>query len=126
MINKLDIDGIHLDVDEKMRAYVEQKVGHLDKYLPKSARESAHAEVMLKDAKTGKDKATCEVNLYLPKEIINVQGSAVNIYVAIDLVEAKLQHRIEKYKQLHDSGRIKRHLANKFRKKAARKASEQV
>ena len=47
MIEKLDIEGIHMTVDENIRRYVIQKIGQLDKYLPKKARESAHVEVML-------------------------------------------------------------------------------
>jgi ribosome-associated translation inhibitor RaiA len=61
----------------------------------------------------------CEVTLYLPKETINVKESTINIYAAIDIVEAKLKHRIQKYKELHESPKLSRHLMGKLRKKAA-------
>ena len=121
MIEKLDIEGIHMEVDENVHKYVIRKIGRLDKYLPKQAKQSAHAEVMLKSTEAKGNRCTCEVTLYLPRETINVKESTVNIFAAIDIVEAKLKHQIEKYKELHDSGKLKRHLAARFRKKAAQK-----
>jgi putative sigma-54 modulation protein len=119
MIEKIEIEGIHLEVDDNMRRYVLRKIGRLDKYLPKHAKESAHAEVMLKNTDDKTNHATCEVTLFLPKETINVHESTINIYAAIDIVEAKLKHRIQKYKDLHTSVKFSRHLIGKFRKKAA-------
>jgi ribosomal subunit interface protein len=119
MIEKIEIEGIHMEVDDNMRRYVLRKIGHLDKYLPKRAKESAHAEVMLKTTDDKINHTTCEVTLYLPKETINVKESTINIYAAIDIVEAKLKHQIQKYKELHESAKLSRHLIAKFRKKAA-------
>lgn len=119
MIEKIEIEGIHMEVDANVRRYVLKKIAKLDKYMPKSAKESAHAEVMLKTTKKRGNCCTCEVTLYLPKETINVQESTVNIFAAIDIVEAKLKNLIEKYKELHSSAKLKRHLVDKIRKKAA-------
>jgi ribosomal subunit interface protein len=96
-----------------------KKIGHLDKYLPKKARLSAHAEVQLKESKAkDKNRCTCEVTLYLPKETINVKESTVNLYAAIDIVETKLKQRVQKYKDKHDSGRIHRRLIRKFKRQS--------
>jgi ribosomal subunit interface protein len=91
----------------------------LDKYLPKKARLSAHAEVMLKEGKSkDKNQCTCEVTLYLPKETINIKESTVNLYAAIDIVETKLKQRVQKYKEKHDSARIHRRLVAKFKRRS--------
>ena len=119
MIEKIEIEGVHMDVDDNVRKYVLRKIGRLDKYLPKSAKESAHAEVKLKNTDSKTNHSTCEVTLFLPKETINVQESTISIFAAIDIVEAKLKHQIEKYKQLHASSKLTRHLVGRFRKKAA-------
>jgi ribosomal subunit interface protein len=117
MIQKLEIQGIHLDVDENTYKYVTRKIGHLDKYLSKKSRESAHAEIQLKEDKNkNNNHCTCEVTLYLPKEIINVKESTVNLYAAIDIVETKLKLRVQKYKDLHDNGKLHRRLVAKFRR----------
>ncbi len=121
MIEKIEIEGVHMEVDDNIRRYVLKKIAKLDKYLPKQAKESAHAEVILKSKESKGNRSTCEVTLFLPKETINVKESTQNIYAAIDIVEAKLKHQIEKYKELHASYKLRRHLVAKFRKKAAQK-----
>jgi ribosomal subunit interface protein len=119
MIEKIEIDGIHMEVDENTRRYVMRKIGRLDKYLPKNAKESAHAEVMLKNKTDKKNKYSCEVTIYLPKETINVSESTISIFAAIDIVESKLHHQIQKYKDLHSNSRLSRHRLGRLRKKAA-------
>ena len=118
MIENIDVEGVHLEVDESTKKYVTKKIGHLDKYLPKHARESARAEVILKDSKSKTNNYICEVNLHLPKEIINVKEATTNIIASIDIVETKLKHRIEKYKDFHGSVKHTRHIIEKLRKKA--------
>lgn len=121
MMQKLEIQGVHLSVDENTHKYVERKIGHLDKYLPKAAKESAHAEVLLKEAKAKhKNNCTCEVTLYLPKETINVKETTINMYAAIDIVETKLKQKIQKYKDLHHNAKLHRRLAAKFRRRSLR------
>lgn len=118
MINRLDINQVHTTADEALQKYLRRKIGHLDRYLPRHARESAHAEIKLKESKA-KDKkgSTCEVTLHLPHEVINVSETTVNMYAAIDIVEMKLRQRIVKYKELHATGTLRRRLAMRFRRK---------
>jgi putative sigma-54 modulation protein len=118
MIEKLDIEGIHLNVDENIRRYVIKKLGQLDKYLPKKTKESAQMEVYIKSTQP-KNQFTCEVRLHLPKETINIEESTVNIYAAIDIVEVKLKSQIEKYKEKHDTAKLIRRYSFRFGKKTA-------
>lgn len=117
MIEKLDIEGVHLTIDDNVRKYVNRKIGHLDKYMPKHARKSVRAEVLLKNTSSKKNHSGCEVIIHLPKETIRVQESTTNIFAAIDIVEAKLHNRILKYKDLHTNPKLARHLINRIRKK---------
>lgn len=119
MINKLDITGVHADLDAKIQKYTRLKIGKLDKFLPKHARESAHAEIFLKERKIKtKKECTCEVVLYLPKETLRVQETTMNMYAAVDIVEAKLKNMLKKYKETHSSLRIHRRVIAKFRRSA--------
>lgn len=119
MFTKFEISGIHLSVDDDLRKYATRKIGNLDKYLPRASRASAHAEVFLKVGKA-KDKqaATCEVTLHLPHETVNVQETTLNLYAAIDIVEEKLKHQLQKYKELHASGKLNRKLFARFSRRA--------
>jgi len=119
MIERLDISGVHLRVDDDLRKYVYKKIGHLDHYIPKHSRLSAHAEVKLKEAKAkDKKECTCEVVLYLPHEVISVEESTVNMYAAVDIVEAKLKSQLSKYKDLHANPRLHRRLLLRLRRAA--------
>lgn len=117
MIQKLELSGVHVDLDEKIKKYTRLKIGKLDKYMPKHARESAHAEVFLKERKIKtKKECSCEVVLHLPKETIRVEETTMNMFAAVDIVEAKLKNLLKKYKETHSSLRIHRRVLAKFRR----------
>jgi putative sigma-54 modulation protein len=111
MLQKFEMRGVHMSLDDNIRKYVTRKIGRLDKYLPRSSRASAHAEVQLKEGKTtDQNHCTCEVTMYLPKETIVVKESTLNMYAAVDIVEAKLKQQLRKYKDLHHGGARQRRL----------------
>ena len=118
MIQKLEINGVHLKIDEDLRKYVTKKIGHLDRYIPRHARESAHAEVFLKEEKKSKGNKhnTCEVILRLPKDTLTTKESTMNIYAAIDIVEAKLKNQLKKYKETHTNLRLHRRMLQRLKR----------
>lgn len=119
MLQRLEINGIHLDVDENLNKYITRKIGRMDKYLPKSCKESAHAEVRLKETTKGTKKTcTCEVTMHIPGDNIVVSESTINMFAAVDIVESKLKNQIIKFREQHTDGKHKRHLFARFRKKA--------
>lgn len=118
MIKKLEISGVHTKADSDLKKYVEKKIGKLDRYLPRRARESAHAEVMLKESKAkNKKQCTCEVVLYLPQETITTKEATLNMYAAVDIVEAKLKNQLKKYKEKHDTTKIHRRVLARLRRR---------
>lgn len=116
MIEGLDISGVHMEVGGDLKKYVVRKIGRLDRFIPRAARESVHTEVKLKEGKAkDKNERTCEVIMHLPHETITVKESTINIYAAIDIVEAKLHHQLKKYKDLHTSPRLHQRLMSRFK-----------
>lgn len=114
MINRMEIKGVHFEIDEKLHKYVERKLGGLDRFLSRHSRESAHLEVTLKELKQkGAKKLCCDVALHLPHENIVIKESTINIYAAIDIAEAKLKMQLKKYKELHERNRVVRRLLNR-------------
>lgn len=116
MIQKMEISGVHSEVSDDLQKYVQKKIGKLDKYMPRHARESAHAEVKLIVAKS-KDKRqnTCEVVLHVPNEVITTKETTMNMFASIDIVETKLKNQLKKYKETHSSLKIRRRLLSKVR-----------
>jgi len=109
MITSIEISGIGYDLDETTKKYVNKKIGRLDRYLPKSARISARAEVKLREVnRSHGNKYEAEVVVSIPDKVLTAKDSTVNMLAAIDIVEAKLVNQLRKYKQtsiLHLKGR---------------------
>jgi ribosomal subunit interface protein len=117
MIQRFDISGVHVHVDDDLRKYVTKKIGHLDRYILRRSRPSVHGEVKLKEAKAkDKNECTCEVILHLPHETLTVSESTINMYAAVDIVETKLKNQLKKYKDLHDNPRLHRRLLTRFQR----------
>ncbi len=120
MIQKIEIIAIHTEVNDDLRKYVNKKIGKLDIYMSKHSRLSAHAEIRLKEA-NAKDKkqSTCEVVLHLPHEVITTKETTVNMFAAVDIVEAKLKNQLKKYKEKHDSSKLRRHVMARIRRNSS-------
>ena len=96
---KLHIHNIKTPIKDDLDKYVTRKIGKLDKYIPRSSRSNAHAEVFLKEFKVKtKKQCTCEVILHLPGHEIATSETTLNIFAAVDIVEAKLKNQLRKYK----------------------------
>lgn len=121
MLDRIEITGLHMDVSDDLRKYVTKKISKLEKYMPKKARESAHAVVKLKTSNNkGKKQYTCEVILTLPKDLITTRETTLNIFAAVDIVETKLKNQLRRYKSQHSVLRgHTRHLIDKFRSQSS-------
>ena len=118
MIERLEIDGVHMDVGDDLRKYVNKKIGGLEKYVPKHARKSLHVEVKLKEGKIkAKEERTCEVIVHLPNEVLTVSETTINIFAAVDIVEEKLKKLLHKYKEMHASPKLRQRLLARLRRK---------
>lgn len=117
MIERLEITGVHMEIPKKLHEYAIKKIGRLDRYAPRAARPAAHAEIFLKERQLkARKECTCEVVLRLPGETLTAKETTVNIYAAIDIVEAKLRNRVKKYKETHDAAGITRRLLGRMKR----------
>jgi ribosomal subunit interface protein len=120
MLQKFEVQGVHMTIDDSLKRYTNRKIGNLDRYLSKHDRESAHATVTLKETKSKHDDhCVCEVVMHLPHQQIIINETAMNMYAAIDIVEAKLKQQIKKYKDKHENGGARRHVFARFRRREA-------
>lgn len=102
MIQSIAITGVRCSVDTQTEKYVRQKIGRLDRFLPRHARKSASAEVVLKEVnRANGNKYEAEVLLHVPDRDIAAKDSTVNMLAAVDIVEAKLAAQLRKYKDQH-------------------------
>lgn len=99
MINLITITGVKYDTDDGTKKYIIRKIGRLDRYIPRHARKTASAEVVLRfvDRAHG-NKYEAEVIMHVPGKTLTAKDSTVNMLAAIDIVEAKLAAQLHKYK----------------------------
>lgn len=127
MIEKFEIQGVHANVNEKLKTYTTKKIGGLDRYISKHSRESAKVEVYLKELNSKiKNRSVCEVAVHLPQQTIVVKEAAINMYAAIDIVEAKLKKQLQKYKDMHGNGKTHRHIFARFSRRQRPQLSEEI
>jgi len=101
---KITVEGVHTDVSDDLEKYVVKKIGKLDKYISRSARNSAHAQIFLKEFSIkNKKQCACEVVMHLPHEEFATKETTMNIFAAVDIVEAKLKNHLRKYKDTHSA-----------------------
>lgn len=123
MINAISITGVKFDLDETTKKYVIKKIGRLDRYLPRHARKSAKAEVLLKEVnKAHGNKYEAEVILYVPNKQLMAKDSTVNVLAALDIVEAKLAAQLHKYRETHIQHIAQRGVLARFKRSYARGA----
>jgi ribosomal subunit interface protein len=122
MIQKLEIHGVHVEVDPSLKKYITKKIGNLYRCIPKNERESAHAEVFLKTTKEkGSRRNLCEVTLRVPHQTIVIQEYAQNMFAAVDIAEEKLKQQLTKHKERTTGGSMRRRVFQRF---GRRKQSE--
>jgi putative sigma-54 modulation protein len=102
---KLQISGKNnVKVSETMRAYVEKKVGKLDRYLP--TLDEGKVEISQENTKLPQQRFTVQVTLDSRGVLIRAQEKSKDMRAAIDKVADVLSKRIERYKgKLYDKGR---------------------
>ncbi len=119
MINNITINGLHTEVTDELKKYINKKIGKLDRYLPVHARKSVQVDVKLKERKIkAHTECMAEVIMRLPKETITSKETTVNLFAAIDVSEEKLKNQIKKYKAKHGPGRIHQRVLARLKRRS--------
>ncbi|MCA9323929.1 ribosome-associated translation inhibitor RaiA [Candidatus Saccharibacteria bacterium] len=102
MIENIAITGIKADITKDLEKYIQKKIGKLDRRVKRNQRDEVRADVKLNEAmsKTGK-KCTCEVILHVPGARLTAVETTMNMFAAVDIVEAKLKNQLKKHKEKH-------------------------
>ncbi len=124
MINQISITGVRYDVDEATKKYVIKKISRLDRYIPRHARKTASAEVLLKEVNRAHgNKYEAEVIVRVPNKTMTAKDSTVNMLAALDIVEAKLAAQLHKYKSTTKNHTGRHAMLSRFKRSYAREAA---
>ncbi len=98
---QLTVSGDNYELTDNIKQYVEDKIGRLEKYLPKAARDGVQGKVTLILDESGREDNQCICEAIIPVKgtIIQAREATLNMFAAVDIVEAKLKAQIHKYKE---------------------------
>jgi putative sigma-54 modulation protein len=106
----LQISGRDYELDDKIREYVDRKIGSLDKYLAKRSVISGDV-ILIRDVSNREDNMfVCEAIIEVPGDRLQATEATVNMFAAIDIVEQKLKAQILKFKEKHEPAKNKRRM----------------
>ena len=93
---EITVGGRKVEISRSLRSAVEEKVGKLGRFLEGMER----ADVIFTEERNPRisEKEVCEVTLHGHGHVVRAHAAASDAVVALDLVVAKLTHRLEKLK----------------------------
>lgn len=121
MLKTTTISGIGYQVDEETRKYAMNKIGKLDRFLPRHARRTATAGVRIKQRDgSGGIKYEIEVQLEVPEKTLIAKTDGLHMFTMIDDAESKLTTQLRKYKQSRLAHVGRRGVLSRFKRSYAR------
>ena len=97
---KIKIKATKLDLTEEIKDYVQEKMDMLERYLGNITPTNCDVEVAVAVGDQNKGKIyRCEVNLFVPGELLRVEKTEKELFKAIDKVKDHMQRSIKRYKE---------------------------
>jgi putative sigma-54 modulation protein len=109
----LTVKGRNLVLTETIGAYAEEKMGKLGKYLTDGSR--CEVELWTEKNPSIADSQVVEATIFTKGPVIRAREASPDIYASIDLVFAKLERQVKKYRgklASHNQGAHKEILAS--------------
>lgn len=93
---QLVLKGKNFVISDRIREYVEKKIGKLDRYLPDI--NEARVEITQEKTKSVKDRNIVQVTLRANGTILRAEERSEAIYASIDAAADKIHRQIVRYK----------------------------
>lgn len=100
---ELQVSGNNYELNDKIVEYANEKIGDLEKYLPRAKRNGVRGTVTLTLDQSGREdnQCICETKIPVKGAVFEAREATINMFAAVDIVEAKLKSQILKYKAKH-------------------------
>jgi putative sigma-54 modulation protein len=92
----LVIQSHNVELTEKLKLYVEKKIGRLERYLPDI--DDVKVELREEKARSSSDRQIVQVTLRSRRTILRAEERTADIHASIDAVSDKLERRIRRFK----------------------------
>jgi putative sigma-54 modulation protein len=90
------VKGKNIDIPEPLHAYVEKKLGKLDRHFEKIT--AMTVELSSEPKKSSNDRQVVEVTMQVNGQILRAEEASQDMFAAVDAVVDKLERIIERYK----------------------------
>lgn len=101
---KVVVNTKNMDLNDKLRDYVEKKVGKLDRYL--DILEEAKVDLTFaQTARSAHDRQVAQITIRGKGVVLRAEDRTEDIYASVDQVLDKLTRQIERYKGRRWRGR---------------------
>lgn len=101
---QLIIQGKNIEVTDRLREYVEKKVGRLDRYM--SNITEARVELSTESARSAEHRQVAQLTLRARGKILRAEERTDDIFTSIDTMINKIHRQIARYKgKRRDRGR---------------------
>jgi len=93
---QLIIQGKNIEVTDRLREYIEKKVGKLDRYLPSITE--ARMELSVESAKSAKDRQVAQLTVRSKGTFLRAEERSADMFTSIDAIVDKMYRQIVRYK----------------------------
>ncbi|MFC2029292.1 ribosome hibernation-promoting factor, HPF/YfiA family [Chloroflexota bacterium] len=93
---ELTIKGRNVEVTDRLRDYVENKMGRLDRYLPTIS--GVWVDLSTEGARAAHDRQVCQVTVRSDGVILRAEERSDDMFTAIDAVQDKMYRQIARFK----------------------------
>jgi putative sigma-54 modulation protein len=92
---QLVIQGKNIELTDWLKAYVQKKMGKLDRYLP---IDEVHVELSVENTRSAEHRQVVQVTLRANGTILRAEERSADMFASVDAVAEKIVRRIERYK----------------------------
>jgi len=92
----LTVQGKNMQVTDRLRDYVESKVGRLDRYL--STITEARVDLATEKTKSSGDRHVAQLTVRTKGVLLRSEERSGDIFTSVDMVMEKMKRQIDRYK----------------------------
>lgn len=97
---KIQVKGRHIVVTDPLRAYAEEKLSKLHRYVNERHIDEVtrvELELTVEKSRNSSDSQIAEATIFTRGPVLRAKEASTDMYASIDLVTEKLQRRAQKY-----------------------------
>ena len=100
---QLMVHGRNVEITDRIREYVDKKVGKLERYLPQA--NEARIELTHNSTRAAADRYTSQITVWSNGQIMRSEESTSDIFASIDASADKMYSQIQRFKGRRFQGR---------------------